>query len=152
MSNLTQTHTGHAFGTEGYKTIAYEIHADLGVPAPVFVPTDAYAIDCAAGSHRAVRAVLDSGGAAVPVTDAELGRARDRLASQGIWAEPSAAAGLVGLDRWTAGGAGFDGPVVCVSTSSGFKDLRVGTASPEPVEPTWEAVSRALAGRARPRG
>lgn len=209
VSNLTRTHTGHPFGAEGYKTIAYEIHAELGVPAAVFVPTgygellygvwkgfrelrqlgvadtvprvfgcepaagaplatalrtgvpaavvpvgptDAYAIDCAAGSHRAVRAVLDSGGAAVPVTDAELGRARDRLASRGIWAELSAAAGLAGLDRWTATGGGFDGPVVCVSTSSGFKDRRLGTAPLEPVEPTWEAVSRALGDRWRPAG
>src|SRR5690606_32536318 len=39
VSNLTATHTGHAFGPEGYKSIAYEIHADLGVPAAVFVPT-----------------------------------------------------------------------------------------------------------------
>ncbi|GLV96505.1 hypothetical protein [Streptomyces lavendulae] len=53
--------------------------------------------------------------------------------------------------RAVAGG-GFDGPVVCVSTSSGFEDLRPGTAPLEPVEPTWEAVSRALADRARPAG
>ncbi|NGO69143.1 threonine synthase, partial [Streptomyces boncukensis] len=39
VSNLTRTHTGHAFGPEGYKTVAYEIHAELGVPAAVSVPT-----------------------------------------------------------------------------------------------------------------
>ncbi|MFE0495988.1 pyridoxal-phosphate dependent enzyme [Streptomyces albidoflavus] len=40
VSNLTpQAHTGHAFGAEGYKTVAYELHAELGVPAAVFVPT-----------------------------------------------------------------------------------------------------------------
>jgi threonine synthase len=39
-SNLTPTHTGHPFGPEGYKTIAYEIHAQLdGVPGSVLVPT-----------------------------------------------------------------------------------------------------------------
>ncbi|MGE7384732.1 threonine synthase [Streptomyces sp. NPDC004126] len=201
VSNLTRTHTGHPFGSEGYKTIAYEIHADLGVPAAVFTPvgygellhgiwkgfaelrrlgvtdtvprmfgcepaaggplahavrtgvpaavvpvgpTDAYAIDCAAGSHRAVRAVLDSGGAALLVTDAELARAQTRLASQGVWAELSAAAGLAGLQQRTAAGERFDGPVVCVSTSSGFKGLGVGAEPLAPVEPTWEAVSRIL--------
>ncbi|GAA2850143.1 threonine synthase [Actinoplanes cyaneus] len=39
VSSTTVTHTGHPFGPEGYKTIAYEIHADLGTPEAVFVPT-----------------------------------------------------------------------------------------------------------------
>lgn len=39
VSNLTVTHTGHAFGAEEYKTIAYEIFAEIGVPSTVFVPT-----------------------------------------------------------------------------------------------------------------
>lgn len=38
-SNLTDTHTGHPFGPEGYKTIAYELHQQVGVPGTVFVPT-----------------------------------------------------------------------------------------------------------------
>ncbi|MGW0735214.1 threonine synthase [Streptomyces sp. NPDC002851] len=201
VSNLTRTHTGHAFGPEGYKTIAYELHAELGVPAAVFAPvgygellfgiwkgfaelhrlgvtdrvprmygcepavggplaaalrtdapatvvpvgaTKAYAIDCAAGGHRAVRAVRDSGGDALLVTDEELTRARDALARQGVWAELSAVAGLAGYRQWTAAGGTADGPVVCVSTSSGFKDLDVGTEPLTPSEPTWEAVEEAL--------
>ena len=41
VSNLTATHTGHPFGPEGYKTIAYELYAQLGnrVPGAVFIPT-----------------------------------------------------------------------------------------------------------------
>jgi len=41
VSNLTTTHTGHPFGPEGYKTIAYEIYRQLDarVPGTVFVPT-----------------------------------------------------------------------------------------------------------------
>ncbi|MCP1200533.1 pyridoxal-phosphate dependent enzyme [Notoacmeibacter sp. MSK16QG-6] len=41
VSNLTPAHTGHPWGPEGYKTIAYEILADLdGVaPAAIVVPT-----------------------------------------------------------------------------------------------------------------
>jgi threonine synthase len=44
VSSITETHTGHPFGPEGYKTIAYELYRQLGgrVPAAVFVPT-AYA-------------------------------------------------------------------------------------------------------------
>ncbi|MGW0393015.1 threonine synthase [Streptomyces sp. NPDC003042] len=201
VSNLTRTHTGHPFGAEGYKSIAYEIHAELGVPSAVFAPsgygellfgvwkgfaelrrlgitdrlprmvgcepaaggplaaairsgspaavvpvapTEAYAIDCAAGGHRGVRAVLDSQGAALLVTDAEMARAQERLASQGIWAELSAAAGLAGLHQRTAAGEEFDGPVVCVSTSSGFKGLGVGVVPLKQIEPTWKAVSLEL--------
>ncbi|BCJ39565.1 hypothetical protein GCM10010168_92560 [Actinoplanes ianthinogenes] len=39
VSSLTATHTGHPFGPEGYKTVSYEIHAEIGTPAAVFVPT-----------------------------------------------------------------------------------------------------------------
>jgi threonine synthase len=40
-SNLTRFHTGHPFGPEGYKTIAYEIFLQLGriLPGTVVVPT-----------------------------------------------------------------------------------------------------------------
>ncbi|HTW51477.1 MAG TPA: pyridoxal-phosphate dependent enzyme [Stellaceae bacterium] len=40
-SNLTRFHTGHPFGPEGYKTIAYEIFAQLGrrMPGTVVAPT-----------------------------------------------------------------------------------------------------------------
>jgi len=41
VSNLTRYHTGHPFGPEGYKTIAYEIFGSLGgqVPGAVVIPT-----------------------------------------------------------------------------------------------------------------
>lgn len=40
VSNLTPVHTGHPWGPEGYKTMAYEIAADFGrAPAAVVVPT-----------------------------------------------------------------------------------------------------------------
>ena len=40
VSTRTPVHTGHPYGPEGYKTIAYEIHRDLGtVPRTVAVPT-----------------------------------------------------------------------------------------------------------------
>lgn len=39
-SNLTTFHTGHPFGPEGYKTIAYEILSDLGrAPTAIIFPT-----------------------------------------------------------------------------------------------------------------
>ncbi|MGP4000582.1 threonine synthase [Streptomyces sp. 8N706] len=197
VSNLTPTHTGHAFGPEGYKTIAYEIFTQLGVPEAVFLPTgygellfgvwkgfaelvrlglaprtprmygcepaaggplhaalrqgrpavrvsvgptEAYAIDSSVGGYRAVVAVRESGGDALIVTDEQLTAARAELARAGLWAELSAAAGLAGLRRH----GDVAGPVVCVSTSSGFKDSRVGTGASEAVDPSWEEVERRL--------
>ncbi|MFD9910522.1 pyridoxal-phosphate dependent enzyme [Streptomyces sp. NPDC059063] len=203
VSNLTPAaHTGHGFGPEGYKTIAYEIFADLGtVPGAVFVPTGygemlfgvwkgftelvrlgyaervprlyscepaaggplsaalrsgapaahvrvgttaAYAIDCPVGGYRGVVAVRDSGGAGLLVTDEEMAAARRELARSGVWAELSAAAGLAGLRQLGP----QDGPVVCVSTSSGFKDQGLLTSPPSPAVDAedWAGVERMLAG------
>ncbi len=68
-------------------------------------------------------AVRDSGGEAVLVTDEELRRAQRDLAGQGLWQELSGVAGVAGYRRSRRA---FDGPVVCVATSSGFKDMGVG--------------------------
>ncbi|MFI6603966.1 pyridoxal-phosphate dependent enzyme [Nonomuraea sp. NPDC050536] len=196
VSNQTVTHTGHPYGPEGYKTIAYELFLQLGgVPAAVFAPTgygellygvwkgfaelrrlgvtrqaprmfacepaaggptaravgsgapaaivelgptDAYGVACTVGGHRAVRAVLDSGGEALLVTDEEMRAAQRALADQGLWYELSGAAGVAACRKL---GRSFDGPVVCVATSSGFKDLGVGTTVVEVLaEPTFEAI------------
>ncbi len=198
VSNLTVTHTGHPFGPEGYKTIAYEIHAALGVPAAVFVPTgygellfgvakgfaelrrlgvtdrvprlfacesaaaaplaaalregrpaahvevgatDAYSIVAPVSGYRGVVAVRDSGGRALTLTDEQLRAAQTELAGAGLWAELSAAAGLAGLRSLPPDErAALDGPVVCVSTSSGFKDVGVGTHRTPALDGTWEAA------------
>ncbi|WP_432013398.1 threonine synthase [Streptomyces cucumeris] len=201
VSNLTETHTSHAFGPEGYKTVAYEIFTELGVPAAVFVPTGygellfgvwkgfaelhrlglaphiprifscepsvggplaaavragrpaatvavgrskAYGIDCTVGGYRGVLAVTRSRGEALLVTDEDMTTAQAELGRQGLWVELSAAAGLAGLRGHRRRGGDFDGPVVCVSTSSGFKDIDTGTHPAEPVEPVWEQVERRL--------
>ncbi|MFF0410706.1 pyridoxal-phosphate dependent enzyme [Kitasatospora sp. NPDC004745] len=210
VSNLTTTHTGHAYGPEGYKTVAYEIFRDLGVPGAVFVPTGygellfgvwkgfaelhrlglaervpriyscesasgaplasalrqglpaartavapgrAYSIAAPVGGYRGVLAVRGSGGRALVLDDAQLTAAQGELARAGLWTELSAAAGLAGLrslggaaggSRGIEGAEGIEGPVVCVSTSSGFKDLGVGSRRTEPVAPEWEAVHRRL--------
>ncbi|MFE0107465.1 pyridoxal-phosphate dependent enzyme [Streptomyces sp. NPDC059009] len=206
VSNQTEpAHTGHPFGPEGYKTIAYEIVGELGVPAAVFVPTgygemlfgvwkgftelrrlgvtdrvpslyacepaaggpltaalragtpaaqvevgptDAYGIDCPVGSYRGVLAVRESGGRGVLVSDRQMYAAQGELARQGLWTELSGAAGLAGLRsmRDASGDAlaDLEGPVVCVATSSGFKDRSVGTRTSEPVEPSWEGVRSRL--------
>jgi threonine synthase len=66
------------------------------------------------------------------------------LARSGLWQEMSGVASLAGLHKVTAAGETFDGPVVCICTSSGFKDRRVGQAEPEVLKPDWPSVIRAL--------
>ncbi|MFF8640146.1 pyridoxal-phosphate dependent enzyme [Streptomyces sp. NPDC015345] len=200
VSNVTPTHTGHAFGPEGYKTLAYEIYTELGVPAAVFLPTGygellfgvwkgfaelvtlgladrvprlyscepeaggplaaavrdgvpatrvpvgetaAYAIDCAVGGYRGVVALRESGGHPLLVSDQRMAAARAELARAGLWAELSAAAGLAGY-RQLGQAAVVEGPVVCVSTSSGFKDRDLlDSAVAAEVDPEdWAEVER----------
>lgn len=202
VSNLTRFHTGHAFGAEGYKTIAYEIVAELGVPGAVFVPTGygemlfgiwkgfaeldrlgladgvprlfscepaaggplaaavrdqvphsfvevgetgAYGINCAVSSYRGVLAVTRSRGEALLVDDEAMRRAQGELAGQGCWVELSAAAGLAGLRTLGVGErAAIEGPVVCVATSSGFKDIATGTHALTPTDPDWANIRKHL--------
>ncbi|MGK4585844.1 threonine synthase [Kitasatospora sp. HPMI-4] len=197
VSNLTTTHTGHAFGPEGYKTIAYEIHQDIGVPAAVFVPTaygelifgiwkgftelrrlglterlprmyacqpaaaaplakamrqgapaahvtveptEAYSIVSPVSGYRGVVAVQDSGGRVLELSEAQLEAAHKSLARNGLWTELSSAASLAGLRTIEDPG----GPVVCISTSSGFKNRGVGSRTTETITPEWDEVRRRL--------
>ena len=202
VSSITPTHTGHPFGPEGYKTIAYELYRQLGdrLPAAVFIPTAyaellygvwlgfkelsqigrrgpapqlfacepaagaplraalatgwpeaqveesptaAYSIVVAANGYRGVLAVRESEGDAVAVSDDEMLAAQTALGREGLWAELSGAAGLAGL-RQAARAMSFDGPVVCLMTSSGLKDQGLPAPTLPPVAPTWEAVRATL--------
>lgn len=202
-SSITETHTGHPFGPEGYKTIAYELYRQLGgrVPAAVFVPTAyaellygvwlgfkdlqrvagigplpqmiacepaagaplraalssgrpvvkvdesptaAYSIVVGSNSYRGVLAIQESEGDALALTDQEIGTAQTVLGREGLWAEFSSAASVAGLRQAADMGTRFDGPVVCLMTSTGFKDQGLPTPELPPVAPTWEAVQHTL--------
>jgi threonine synthase len=177
VTTRTTPHTGHPYGPEGYKTIAYEVYAQLGrAPAAVAAPTAfaellfgvwkgfrelrafgvtddaprmvacepaeqaalaaarergdpvveieagpsaAHSIGGARSTHRGYVTLAESDGLAVPVAEETIAAARDRLARTGLWQEFSAAAGLGGL-RTTD--ASFDGPVVALACSCGYKD------------------------------
>ncbi|MEU0810476.1 pyridoxal-phosphate dependent enzyme [Streptomyces sp. NPDC005970] len=214
VSSLTDNaHTGHPFGPEGYKTIAYEIFLDLGeTPEAVYVPTgygellfgvwkgfheltllgladrvprlyacepaaagalgtairtgrpatevpvgptEAYGIACPVGGYRGVVAVRESRGEALTVTDEQMAAARAELSAQGMWVELSSAAGLAALRAHHDGpatgprdapdaSAASGGPVVCIATSSGFKDSATGTRTYPPMPADWGAVAGAL--------
>lgn len=204
VSSVTDSaHTGHPFGPEGYKTIAYEIALELGrAPAAVHLPTGygellfgvtkgfqelarlgvtgsvprvyaaepaaagalteamrtgadtarvpvgptaAYAIDCEISGYRGVVALRASGGTARTVTDAQMGAARAELAARGLWCEISSAAGLASLRAH--GPQEPEGPVVCVVTSSGYKDTATARETHGPMDLEWAEVKALLAQR-----
>ncbi|MEV7373244.1 hypothetical protein AB0O51_20530 [Streptomyces sp. NPDC090301] len=68
--------------------------------------------------------------------------ARVELAAQGLWCETSAAAGLAGLRAH--GPREDDGPVVCVVTSGGYKDVATGTETYAPTAAHWAAIEASL--------
>lgn len=202
VSNLTPTHTGHAFGPEGYKTIAYEIFIQLGhrVPAAVFVPTGyaellygiwkgfrelvtlgiaqsvprmysaepvargplaaavaagraaievearptrASAIATTIGGYRGVVAIKESGGRPLLVDDEAMADAQARLGQCGWWQELSGAAGLAAARMLIEADETIDGTVVCIGTSSGFKDCADEREVVE-IDPRWTSVRAKL--------
>jgi len=194
----------HSWGCEGYKTLAYEVFAQLGgrVPAAVFIPTSnaqllfgvwkgfrelhelgvaattpvmvacepstraahfqafetgqdqveivegptiAYAIGSSVSSTLGMLALRESSGVAISLPDDETRAAQAALAGRGMWQEASGAISLAGLRQVLAAGRRFDGPVVCVTCSSGFKDVGVGRDEAPASELEWQAVCRTLA-------
>ncbi|HXF56039.1 MAG TPA: threonine synthase [Actinomycetota bacterium] len=103
---------------------------------------------------KALRAVRESGGALLAVSDEEILAAERELAAHGVFAEPAAAASLAGLRR--AREEGLVGPgdrVLCVVTGSGLKDVRAATEAaraagrqPHRVAPALAAVREVVQG------
>ncbi|TCN40752.1 threonine synthase [Kribbella orskensis] len=203
VSNQTTTHTGHPFGPEGYKTIAYELYIQLGhrLPGAVFVPTgygellygvwkgfeelrllgvvdsvpslyaceigsravlatalaqhrpavtvdftptDAYSLATTTGGYRSTHVMNHTTGRVIGVDDPDLVRAQDDLSGQGIWQELSGVASVAGLRTALQQGDTFDGPIVCVCTSTGLKDKNALRYEAIESAPDWDTLSDLL--------
>lgn len=72
------------------------------------------------------------------------------LSRMGLWQELSGCAGVAGLRSYARGGGTVDGPVVCIATSSGFKDHGVGEFRIRETASSWDDVEAALALRSVP--
>ncbi|QIG46647.1 pyridoxal-phosphate dependent enzyme [Nordella sp. HKS 07] len=107
-------------------------------------PTNAFAIACTISSWRGHLSVSRSGGFARAVSDEEIADACAESGKAGLWPEFSAAAALAGVKQAVAAGRKFEGPVVAIQTSCGFKDPPgPGSRVPE-IEPTFSALRSAL--------
>jgi threonine synthase len=108
--------------------------------------TMATAIRIAQPAHRAAadEAIARSGGSTVPLTDEEILAAwRDLARLEGVFCEPSSAAGLAALERERPEAGSR---VVCIITGHGLKDPDAAgrlSTPPVPVQPDADAIAEA---------
>jgi len=111
---------------------------------------DSISVDLPRDGRRAIRAVRQTGGAFVTVSDDDILAAMRELAQEAaVFAEPAAAAAYAGLaSAAQAGQLGADERVVVLLTGSGLKDVPAAVkAAPSAhvVEPDLGAVRQAIA-------
>ncbi len=97
-----------------------------GVPVAQIQPnttTQALSIATPVGGLRGRRALEQSGGEALALSDAAIEEARLAMAKNGLWVEFSAAAALAGLRQLAGRGSVPEGPAICISTATGLKDV-----------------------------
>ena len=137
-------------GVQAETSDAIHRYVTTGVYADAVAPTtraDSISVTCPSNAHGARRAILESAGLTLTVTDAEILEAQALLAARtGIFTEPAgatAAAGLAklqaGPDRLTPGSR-----VVILATGHGLKDVEAPLsriAIPQAVEPVLGALN-----------
>ena len=135
---------------DGSAAIANAFFDNTEVITPVSAHTlaDSISVDLPRDGVRAVRAVRDTGGSYVKVSDAEILKAIGQLGKVGIFAEPAGATAYAGLVKAIQQGQISSGdPVLVLNTGSGLKD--VGAAMKAVIEapiiePSLEAVKRVI--------
>ncbi|MGD9963214.1 MAG: pyridoxal-phosphate dependent enzyme, partial [Thermoplasmata archaeon] len=100
---------------------------------------------------KTVRALRDSGGSCLRVTDEEILDAQRLMAGlEGIFAEPAGAAAVAGLAKDIASGTvDRSSRIVCVSTGHGLKDPDVAVArseKPVAIEASVDALRKLVEG------
>ena len=92
-------------------------------------PTIAGSIGASQGTYQSIHALRASNGAAMRVEDEAMLAWQEQLGrSEGIWAEPSAAASLPAIERWRKQGVIERGAtVVALMTAGGLKDPETAT-------------------------
>ena len=118
--------------------------------APVQATTvaDSISVDIPRDGLAAVRAVVESGGRAISVPDAEILSAIPELARHsGVFAEPAASCAWAGLKAAAQRGwIGADETVVCMCTGNGLKDVasaRKAAGEPVAIECSIDAAMQA---------
>jgi threonine synthase len=109
---------------------------------------DSISVDLPRDGLRALRAVTQTGGSYITVSDKEILAALARLGREGIFAEPAASTAYAGLAKAVHEGLILpDDPVLVMVTGSGLKDVKAATSAVQPapiIEPTLEALKKVL--------
>jgi len=135
---------------EGSAAVSNAFHGNTETITPVSAKTiaDSISVDMPRDGVRAVRAVKETGGTSVNVSDDEILKSIVELGKAGVFAEPAGAAAYAGLVRAAATGlVGSENPILVLNTGSGLKDVHAAmqAVSPAPIiEPTLEAVKKLL--------
>jgi threonine synthase len=135
---------------EGSAAISNAFHGNTETITPVSATTiaDSISVDLPRDGVRAVRAVKETGGTYVNVSDAEILKAIAELGRVGVFAEPAGATAYAGLVKAAATGVvGSADPILVLNTGSGLKDVRAAMQAVDPapiIEPTLEAVKKLL--------
>jgi threonine synthase len=136
-------------GVQAETSDAIHRYVQTGVYSDAVHPTtraDSISVTCPSNAHGARRAILESGGRTITVSDEEILTAQGRLTSRaGIFTEPAGAAALAGLVKLQAGPDALprDAKVVVLATGHGLKDIDAPLGRvriPEAVEPRLEAL------------
>lgn len=144
--------TPRIFGVqaEGSAAIANAFFAGGETIIPVSATTlaDSISVDLPRDGVRGVRAVRETGGQYILVSDQEILDAIAALGKAGIFAEPAGATSYAGLVKAVKQGLiGVDEAVLVLNTGSGLKDVRAAmqAVTPAPIiEPSLEAVKRVI--------
>jgi threonine synthase len=116
-------------GVQAASSDAIHRYVETGVYSDATNPTtraDSISVTCPSNAHGARRAILESDGLTLTVTDEEILAAQAQLAGRtGIFTEPAGAAALAGLVKLQAGPRRLAkaGPVVILATGHGLKDV-----------------------------
>jgi threonine synthase len=127
---------------------AWETNGDI-TPVDAHTLADSISVGVPRDGAAALRAVRETGGRFVAVSDEEILEAMRLLPRHAaVLAEPAGATGFAGLVRMCGQGlVGVEERVVVVVTGNGLKDvesaIRAG-GQPEPLEPTVDGLRRAV--------
>lgn len=125
---------------------AFERGDEQITPVQASTIADSISVDLPRDGVRAIRAVRETNGRYIQVSDDEILQAIPELGKIGIFAEPAGAAGYAGLVKAVKNGMiSSDDSVLVINTGSGLKDIQAAMQSVSPatiIEPNLEALKK----------